>query len=290
MVFSPPIVWRMPSIPTPLPLEDSWHDVLNKAVQGTGIDEKNLAPSANIIPARLKAILAGELPSEDILRRLAIAVGLNPTPFLDLAYQRYAPAPFARAQWQGVEPIPTRYFDMIVNAYLIWDSITREAILFDTGTDVAAGEQILRENRLKLVALAITHTHGDHIATLEDWMTSYKPKLFAPKTEPVVGATLLEEGEKFRVGSLHVRTLLTDGHSIGHLTYVVEGGSNWPAPVAVVGDAIFAGSMGGGGISYSRLRNNVQTKILTLPPATLLCPGHGPLSTVEQENEHNPFA
>ena len=59
--------------------------------------------------------------------------------------------------------------------------------------------------------------------------------------------------------------------------------------MAVVGDAIFAGSMGRGNPDYSLARQKVREQILTLPPATLICPGHGPLTTVAQEQAHNPF-
>lgn len=280
----------MPPITQPLPLEDSWCDVLGKAVRGTGIEDKNLAPSANIIPSQLKAILAGERPSEDTLRRLAIAVGLQSGALLDLANGRYKPQPFNAMRWPGVAQIPTQYMDMVVNSYLLWDTDSKEAILFDTGTDIAPIREVLEKNSLKLHTLCITHTHGDHIAILDEVMSTYKPRLLAPKGEPVAHATLIEEGAEIIVGNLRGFAFLTDGHSVGHLTYVFNGVAAWPAPVAIVGDAIFAGSMGGGAISYERLRHNVQNKILTLPPQTLLCPGHGPTTTVQEEEKGNPFA
>jgi len=57
----------------------------------------------------------------------------------------------------------------------------------------------------------------------------------------------------------------------------------------VVGDSMFAASMGGGMVSYKdALENNIQ-KILTLPDDTILCPGHGPLTTVGEEKVNNPF-
>ncbi len=60
-------------------------------------------------------------------------------------------------------------------------------------------------------------------------------------------------------------------------------------PVAIVGDSLFAGSMGGGNVSYEdALRNNLE-KILTLPNETIICPGHGPMTTVGEEKVHNPF-
>src|SRR6266545_1259477 len=76
------------------------------------------------------------------------------------------------------------------------------------------------------------------------------------------------------------------GHSQGGMTYVVAGLAR---PVAIVGDSLFAGSMGGGNVSYAdALRNNLE-KILTLPDETIICPGHGPMTTVGEEKQHNPF-
>ena len=60
-------------------------------------------------------------------------------------------------------------------------------------------------------------------------------------------------------------------------------------PVAVVGDSLFAGSMGGGAVSYQDALRNNREKILTLPDETIVCPGHGPLTTVGLEKKHHPF-
>ena len=61
------------------------------------------------------------------------------------------------------------------------------------------------------------------------------------------------------------------------------------ATIAIVGDSLFAGSMGGGNVSYEHaMRNNLE-KILTLPDETIICPGHGPMTTVGEEKQHNPF-
>jgi glyoxylase-like metal-dependent hydrolase (beta-lactamase superfamily II) len=70
------------------------------------------------------------------------------------------------------------------------------------------------------------------------------------------------------------------------MTYVVTGLAH---PIAIVGDSLFAGSMGGGNVSYrDALRNNLE-KILRLPDETIICPGHGPMTTVGEEKQHNPF-
>jgi glyoxylase-like metal-dependent hydrolase (beta-lactamase superfamily II) len=59
--------------------------------------------------------------------------------------------------------------------------------------------------------------------------------------------------------------------------------------VAVVGDALFATSMGGGAISYQDAVSTNRSEIFSLPDETIVCPGHGPLTTVGWEKIHNPF-
>jgi hydroxyacylglutathione hydrolase len=56
-----------------------------------------------------------------------------------------------------------------------------------------------------------------------------------------------------------------------------------------VGDSLFAGSMGGGNVSYGDALQNNLDKILTLRDETIICPGHGPMTTVGEEKRHNPF-
>ena len=65
--------------------------------------------------------------------------------------------------------------------------------------------------------------------------------------------------------------------------------SGLPRLLAIVGDALFAGSMGGGLVSYDDALRNNREQILSLPDDTILCPGHGPLTTVGEEKRHNPF-
>jgi glyoxylase-like metal-dependent hydrolase (beta-lactamase superfamily II) len=59
--------------------------------------------------------------------------------------------------------------------------------------------------------------------------------------------------------------------------------------IAIVGDCIFAGSMGTGFQSTDLLKQSVREKIFSLPGDTLICPGHGPLTTIQEEKENNPF-
>jgi glyoxylase-like metal-dependent hydrolase (beta-lactamase superfamily II) len=91
------------------------------------------------------------------------------------------------------------------------------------------------------------------------------------------------------LGSLRITNRETPGHAEDGVTYVV---GTWPEDgphVAVVGDALFAGSMGGAGNQLEQARTKVREQIFSLPSATLICPGHGPLTTVEQEKANNPW-
>jgi len=56
-----------------------------------------------------------------------------------------------------------------------------------------------------------------------------------------------------------------------------------------VGDALFAGSMGGGMVSYDDALRNICEQVMTLPDDTIICPGHGPMTSVGEEKRHNPF-
>jgi len=142
-----------------------------------------------------------------------------------------------------------------------------------------------REN-LTIKMILLTHAHSDHVADLPRLREETGAQVFAPAREPVPGAERIEEGKRFRLGKIDIDTRLTWGHSPGGITYVVHGLAR---PVAIVGDSLFAGSMGGGNVSYDdALRNNLE-KILALPDETVICPGHGPITSVGEEKKHNPF-
>jgi glyoxylase-like metal-dependent hydrolase (beta-lactamase superfamily II) len=99
-------------------------------------------------------------------------------------------------------------------------------------------------------------------------------------------AKTFKENAHFHIGTLAIKSLLTAGHSPGLTTFFVTGLS-WP--IAVVGDSIFASSMGGSPDHFADQYRNNKEKILTLPRDTVLACGHGPLTTLAQEKQHNPF-
>jgi glyoxylase-like metal-dependent hydrolase (beta-lactamase superfamily II) len=143
-----------------------------------------------------------------------------------------------------------------------------------------------KRHKLDVQLILLTHAHPDHIADLPALREETGADVFTPAREPVPGAEPIDEGKEFRLENLQIDTRLTWGHSPGGMTYVVTGLAR---PIAVVGDSLFAGSMGGGNVSYrDALQTNLE-KILTLPDETIICPGHGPMTTVGEEKQHNPF-
>jgi len=142
------------------------------------------------------------------------------------------------------------------------------------------------KEKLAVKLILLTHAHTDHIADLGRLKKETRAPVYISERESIPGAETISEGHEFNVGNLKIKALLTWGHSRGGMTFLITGLAR---PIAIVGDSIFSGSMGGGNVSYKdAIKNNLE-KILTLPDETIICPGHGPMTTVGEEKRHNPF-
>jgi glyoxylase-like metal-dependent hydrolase (beta-lactamase superfamily II) len=146
--------------------------------------------------------------------------------------------------------------------------------------------RLAAKEKLSIKMILLTHAHADHVADLPRLREETGASVYVSERESIPGAEPIEEGKHFHLGKLDIDTRLTWGHSQGGMTYVVTGLAR---PVAIVGDSLFAGSMGGGNVSYEDAVGNNLKKILTLPNETIICPGHGPMTTVGEEKIHNPF-
>ena len=267
-----------------LPLEDQFEDILAKAMRGLTLGESELAARTGVPVETVRRLARGELCDEAALGRLATALNLHPRTLLLSATRSWQPMP---VHLPGLHQVNTAYRDMQVNAYIVHLPGQPEAVCFDTGTDADALVEVLRKHSLKLAALFITHTHNDHIAALDRLRSlTGHPPAHARDAEPWPDTQLFSAGQSFTIAGLRIATRATTGHSRGGTSYVVEG---LDRPLAVVGDALFAGSMGGGMVSYADALRTNREELLTLPPETVICPGHGPLSTIGQERRFNPF-
>ena len=266
-----------------IPLEDNVSDIIGKAQHGLRVSDTELAEKARVSSQKIRKLRDGEF-DELALLRVAPVLGLAGRALCELARNEWHPKKIDERE--GLAQFNTPYHGIAVNAYLVWDPATRAAAAFDTGADCSEMVRVAKREKLNLKLILLTHAHSDHVADLPRLREETGAQVFTPARESVPGAETIEEGKRFRLGNLEIDTRLTWGHSPGGMTYVVNGRAR---PVAIVGDSLFAGSIGGGNVSYDdALRNNLE-KILTLPDETIICPGHGPMTTVGEEKEHNPF-
>jgi glyoxylase-like metal-dependent hydrolase (beta-lactamase superfamily II) len=187
---------------------------------------------------------------------------------------------------------------------------TGAALLVDPGFEPEALLAEVRRDRLEPAAIVLTHAHLDHawgVATVHDAFPSVPVLLHAddlplyrnlagqaqmfgfpaPRTVPEHG--LLADGQELAFGRLRVVIRHAPGHSPGHVVLIHEDSEQ---PTAVVGDVLFAGSVGrtdlwGG--SFPQLERSIREVLYSLPGDTRVVPGHGPETTIAAEIAGNPF-
>jgi len=265
-----------------IPLEDNFSDIVGKAQRGLKLSDGELASRAGVASDAIGRIKSGEI-DEAGLRKIAPVLNLAPEALVQSAKKAWYPPAL---QVNGLAQFNTPYEDMTVNSYLAWDPKTKEAVAFDTGADSGPMLQLAKERGLTIKLILLTHTHGDHIADLARLKKETGAPAHVCSLEPVSGAEGFSAGKSFQLGAIKMETRQTSGHSKGGIIYVLSG---LERPAAIVGDALFAGSMGGGMISWDDALSNNRKHIFSLPDDTVVCPGHGPLTTVREEKRHNPF-
>jgi glyoxylase-like metal-dependent hydrolase (beta-lactamase superfamily II) len=270
-------------------LEDHLGDIIRKGRDASGVSSEAAARAAGLSEAELAALEeTGTSPRPFNLAALASAIGLNAAK-LDGIAKGWLPTVPDLSQWRELRQITTSGNGLTVHCYLAWDEVSREAALFDTGWDAAPIFKLTEENELTPRHLFLTHMHEDHVAALGEIRKKF-PKIHLHTNAQSAPPQNRNRANDFtHVGSLRITNRDTPGHAEEGVTYIIGG---WPedAPhTAIVGDAVFAGSMGRGKQSWDLARQKVRDQIFTLPAETLICPGHGPLTTVAEEKQRNPF-
>jgi len=276
-------------------LEDTFSDIIGKARFGKGWSPDALAQKAHLTGARIDALEGGAAPSDEEIERLSAALSLHARKL----------AAIARLEWEprSRKPIPMiRWIDgkfgtYPVNGYLFVDPATREGALFDTGYSPDQVLAEIKKEKIRPVALCITHTHADHVGGVDRIHAATGAPIYLHSDEfsgggrPPEGATYLKEGMEIPIGRFHIRHRRSPGHTAGGTTFFIEPMNGLEEPIAFVGDALFAGSLGRAqsAATYPLLLRSVREAILSLPKETRLFPGHGPATTVEEERLHNPF-
>jgi hydroxyacylglutathione hydrolase len=267
-----------------IPLEDLFNDVIGKSMRGQGLSEADVAAKAGVTAEVVAAAKGGEV-DDAVLGKIAPVLGLHGPSLITMAHNAWKPA---EVNLPGLAQFNTTYHDMTVNAYVVWDEATKEAAAFDTGADAQPMLDFIQQHGLKLSHIFITHTHPDHILDLAKLSGDGGVPSLVHAKESCAGAQTfsLDEKPSWSIGGLKIEPRSTWGHSKGGISYVVTGLAK---PVVVVGDALFASSMGGGMVSFADALASNRKELFTLPDETVVCPGHGPLTTVCEEKAHNPF-
>jgi len=272
-------------------LEDNFGDIIGKARFGIGLTRTDVAASARLSTDRVAALEGGMPPTPEEVLALAAPLGLDGDKLADIALWNWTPdAVQGKAVRRTVHRIDGRIGDYPVNGYLLVDSRTREAALFDTATRPDRVSTALKKADATLVAICITHAHADHISGVEAVHAATGAPIYIHPNEQKnpPGRVPIVTGMTIPVGRFQIRPLMTPGHTPGGVSFLVDLGAT---AITFVGDALFAGSLGRAAspASYETLRMSVRRELLNLPGETVLFPGHGPATTVYQERRHNPF-
>jgi hydroxyacylglutathione hydrolase len=193
------------------------------------------------------------------------------------------------------------------NCSIFGDEASKEAIVIDPGDEIDEIEAILTKHGLHVKAIVITHAHIDHIGGAAKLrLATGAPVYMNAKDHELAGhldaqAAWLQvetpenpgidveakEGDTLALGATYFQIIETPGHTQGSISLYSPEESK-----LVAGDTLFRDSIGRTDLPGGNSRqiiSSIQTKLLTLPEATVVVPGHGPNTTIGREKQFNPF-
>ena len=193
------------------------------------------------------------------------------------------------------------------NCSVIGDETSHEAMVIDPGDDVHEVLDLIRKHNLQVKQIVITHAHIDHVGgamklrsatgapillnqndyALLKMLDAQAAWIGMPSPGKVDIDGSVTTGESVSAGSLTADILHTPGHTEGSICLYFAADKK-----LIAGDTLFAGSIGrtdlpGG--SMQKILHSLHDTVLALPDETLVVPGHGPLTTIGEERETNPF-
>lgn len=265
-------------------LEDNLQDIITKACTIKDVDLEKVAEESGLNYDELSSLLVeGNLKSEANYKAIGRILGLSPAKLKNIA-EGWHPEPINLDYWNAKQFLTINLFP--VNCYLLWDDKSHEAAMFDTGFDARESIPFILKKELRLKYVFITHTHIDHCNAAREFRSKFPMAICINAPDGIK----IRNGMEFALGSLRIKVIHIPTHSVDSFAYLVEGFPDNLPPVVFTGDIIFAGSIGK--ISYAEGKfylPMIKDRILSLPLKTVICPGHGPLTTVEEELKNNPF-
>lgn len=184
-----------------------------------------------------------------------------------------------------------------VNCYIL--TLKNITTIFDPGSDPDKIISYLESNNLHPSQILLTHAHIDHISAVKEIADKYSISVYLNENDEGLYNSPENAIEPFYpplskktkttpiFKAIGIEALHTPGHTQGGTCFYVK-----EASLLISGDTIFNESIGrtdlpGG--NHKQLIKVIKDKVLTLPPSTMIYPGHGPSSTVEHEIKYNPY-
>jgi len=272
-----------------IPLEDTFGDILRKAMRGTGTGGAQLASATGISEPDIAAWLKDEgAADESQARAVARVLRLDGGKLADSAAQRWYPPAIRRpdVHRHAQHPHPS-------NGYVFFLDHGRQAALVDPAGIPQNLLRVLRGGDYHLRYILITHKHADHCDATADVARAFPDaqivmhELDVHAIGPLASKALpLRDGETLPFGDAEAIDMLhTPGHTDGSSCYLFKS-------TLFSGDTLFAASVGGAygdESTYDDILNSVRSRMFSLADDTVVMPGHGPPTTIALEKRHNPF-
>ncbi|MGZ4831108.1 MAG: MBL fold metallo-hydrolase [Candidatus Angelobacter sp.] len=193
------------------------------------------------------------------------------------------------------------------NCSIIGDEQTHEAMVIDPGDQVEGILEVLRQEKLTLKQIVITHAHIDHVGGAMKLKAATGAPILMNQNDYALLKMLdmqaawvgmrppgdvqvdeaVSQGRVLKIGEISSNVIHTPGHTEGSICLYFP-----KEKKLIAGDTLFAGSIGrtdlpGG--SMDKIMRSLHTQVLALPDETAVVPGHGPATTIGEERETNPF-
>ncbi len=195
------------------------------------------------------------------------------------------------------------------NCSIIGDEATHEALVIDPGDDIDNILELVAKHNLQVKQIVVTHAHFDHVGGAMKLRAATGAPILINQNDsallkildqqaswvgmslPVMGKVEIDHsignGDKLQAGSLQASVIETPGHTEGSICLFFP-----TEKTLIAGDTLFAGSIGrtdlpGG--SMQKILRSVHELAASLPEETVVVPGHGPLTTIGEEKQSNPF-